>query len=584
MRYKIVILFSLLFSINHAYAVVTVGELGSGDCDFTTISAALSDGDSEIRIVDNDFTENLLITHAVNLIGGYSDCSHAESNTPEPTLKSYISGTAEVGGSVVKIILSNDLSVKLENLYLSDASKNITVSNGGHGVLIEGTSGTVNIVNSRITNNLSAKGGGIRVSEAADERKRVNIIDSSIDHNDVIGDSAGNGFGGGVYCSGEGNEVTVRGESVVSFNKADKGGGIFADYGCLIFLNSGIDVESSATKRGIMNNTAEIDGGGVYIGNGSRFEMDPTRTGGRFGQTIGDRDRPATVAKNSAGANGGGIYAEFNSFARIEDALIYENSAVGDGGGIYLTTHSKINSSPSGHGCWNPVACLLFSKNTADKGGAVYIANSNDFAHFEHTDFYGNRANDASVMHITGLPGLRIDIYYSNIYGNGNDGVGGYEDFSAFRITNVTQVFFQNITVVDNDLRDDSWVIINTSSLLRLYNSIFHNSEIVLQEFDTAETTPDCLIVNDDTNISSAEVHVESDPGFVDRAGHDYHLRPDSVAVDFCDQAPTGVSGMDHDGDTFGIDIYTRANVGGPFDPGADEYNDHDFMVSDGFE
>jgi hypothetical protein len=89
---------------------------------------------------------------------------------------------------------------------------------------------------------------------------------------------------------------------------------------------------------------------------------------------------------------------------------------------------------------------------------------------------------------------------------------------------------------------------------VRLYNSIFHNNEVVLLKSGSAQSLADCLIVNDDTNVSAANVYVEADPGF------------------------------DNDGDARGIDILTRPNIEGPFDAGSDEYNDHNVVFRNGFE
>jgi hypothetical protein len=119
---------------------------------------------------------------------------------------------------------------------------------------------------------------------------------------------------------------------------------------------------------------------------------------------------------------------------------------------------------------------------------------------------------------------------------------------------------------------------------VRLYNSIFHNNEVVLLKSGSAQSLADCLIVNDDTNVSAANVYVEADPGFVDRPGHDYHLRSDSIAVDLCDRDILTSAGFDNDGDARGIDILTRPNMEGPFDAGSDEYNDHNVVFRNGFE
>jgi len=592
MHFKIISFFVFLLIFTPSFAIVTVGtSSGSGVCDRTTIAAGIqyanSQGDSEIRVLKNqNFLENISINHSVSITGGYNNCNEAnDANTSLPTSKTFIYGDVFPRNTVITINLSNT-NVTLNNLYISDNVNDPNINVNGHGVAVKGTSGTVYINNSTIANNRSTKGGGVYVEDGTDE-KNVNIVNTSIFANQAIGFFAGGGFGGGVYCSGTGAHVVILGESEVSLNSADTGGGVVAEYGCTISVASGIDVSTTATRRGIMNNSANFNGGGIYVGNDSRLNLNSTYQTGTPFITLGDSDTPATIANNVANGKGGGVYAEFGSRINIKDALIDGNSAV-DGGGIYITTESNINASFSNYNCWSPGSCMVIRNNTADShGGAVYFSNTEIGSSFNHTLFYGNRANAGTAMYIQGLPGTNnffVVITNSSIYNNGNDGAGSFADFNVFQVTNNARAIFNYTTIVDNDVNDTTATIRNFSSKVEIHKSIIHNSEDVIKEFTPVNTITDCLVVNEDTSVSGPTIYVE-DPGFVNRPNNDYHLTPVSFAVDLCAAGTNGQNGgKDFDLDSRGIDILSVMNIEGPYDAGSDEYNDHEAVFKSGFE
>ncbi len=592
MRFNFFLLLVFLFTINQPFALVTVGtSSGSGVCDRTTIAAGLllaeSNGDSEIRVLKNqNFLENISIRHSVTITGGYTTCDLANnSSTPMPTEKTFIFGTFFPRSTVIKIHLS-DTNVSLHNLYISDNVNDPNINENGHGVEVVGTSGFVYINNSSIALNRSTKGGGLFVAEGTDV-KDVTINDTTIFANLAIGFASGGGKGGGIYCSGTGASVFVVGNSDVSNNNADYGGGIYAERGCIISVASGIDVSTTATKRGVMNNSVNFNGGGVYVGIDSRLNLNPTYHGSAGFITLGDSDAPATIANNSAGGKGGGIYAEFDSYLSIKDSLIDGNSA-NNGGGIYVTTGSNMNTSFSGYNCWNPGACMIIRNNTADSnGGAAFFSLTEVGSSFYNTLFYGNRSDAATVMYVAGLPGVNsffVILSNSIVYNNGDNGSDGFADFSAFQIANNARAIFSFSTIVDNDLNDTTAIIRNTSSTVEISNSIIHNDENVIKEyFPPLQTTTSCLVVNEDTSVSGSNIYVE-DPGFINRASNNYHLAPDSFAVDLCLGSNGFGGGVDFDLEPRGLDILSVMNIEGPYDAGADEYNDHEAVFKNGFE
>ena len=583
MRLKLIVFVFFIFSIHQSLAFVTVGASG---CDETTINAALTLGDSEIRLVKGNFTPNLpILNGSIEIIGGYDSCAAASANTP-PTEKTFIYADAAPGPSVIKINLNNS-EVILRNLYITGGRKDASVFNGGHGIEVGGSSGSVFIFDSSIVDNRSDKGGGLYVSgNSAADNKYISIKDSVIFGNNALGFSTGNGFGGGIYCGGEGSSVYINGESQVTSNFAENGGGIAAEFGCFVRVSSGIDVNSSADKRGIMNNQATINGGGVYLNDNAYLSLSPTVTGGKFG-VVSSSTTPATLASNSAGQKGGGVYAQLNSIIEIRDSIINNNTAT-DGGGFYTTTNTRIHIDRSGLDCWNIGSCVEISENMADNGGVLYMSLYNDdsvSSNILHANIFGNRADSGIVGYLTGFTtGIATSIYMNSslIHNNGNLGSNGYSDFNLFSISNNAEIRMEYVTIADNDIKVNGEVLRSIGSSFYILNSIVYNNVKVIVQFTTLQSILNCLVVNEENSFMGTNIFVE-DPGFVNSGINDYHLSSTSFATDLCDRGfATGRPDAEYD--SRGIDILSVMNIGGPYDAGADEYNDFEAVFKNGFE
>ncbi|NNK98498.1 MAG: hypothetical protein HKO88_05570, partial [Xanthomonadales bacterium] len=126
-------------------------------------------------------------------------------------------------------------------------------------------------------------------------------------------------------------DFTLIGIQVTGGSSAGHGGGIFADIdGTDISLNNVV----------FNNNSAVLDGGAIYLRNGSL-------TG-----------TSATFTINAAGGNGGAVFSGTN--ADISDSLFASNQAGGNGGAIAST--GVLTSTGTG-----------FSNNNANNGGAISI-------------------------------------------------------------------------------------------------------------------------------------------------------------------------------------------------------------------
>lgn len=124
----------------------------------------------------------------------------------------------------------------------------------------------------RNNKNTATNGGGVSVTNSGTLTINGDIIRNS---------AAGNG--GGVYID---NGTLTINDGYIQINTATNGGGVYV-------MNSN-RVTIKAVRRGIYNNKATVDGGGVYIANGII-----SMSGGK-------------ITGNSAAGNGGGIYLDPN--------------------------------------------------------------------------------------------------------------------------------------------------------------------------------------------------------------------------------------------------------------------------------
>jgi hypothetical protein len=309
--------------------ILTVGA--GGGCTHNSIQAAIDAATLlrphryEIQIVDpgSALLTNLTIAGSnreLSLEGGYADCQGALAASAMSTLSG-----APGAGSVVRVSATNSV-VELRRLTIRDGTPAIAQSSGG-GVFI-GSSSFVLIEGSTVTRNRAAQGGGVYVSSGA----RL-IIDagSVISLNQAI-----NGDGGGVYCSG--GVVTWDDGGIVS-NTADRsGGGLYLTNGCALALSRATPVVNGvllANNRSLgtwdlFDTSDAVGGGGMYIT-------------GRSSVTS-DSSAPSIITGNTARLTGGGILLAGDlSATDLERASftgrnvsLFDNRAGVEGGGVWL--------------------------------------------------------------------------------------------------------------------------------------------------------------------------------------------------------------------------------------------------------
>lgn len=398
------------------------------------------------------------------------------------------------------------------NQYASLSLLNATLSgnsSAGSGAALY-SKGTVTMSNSVITNNTAGSdGGGILLREGDDTYTgHLTLTDTDVTHNEAKD-------GGGIYAVGAGVSITINGGSI-SHNRAyrptsesnyafEGGGGIhtirsqltitdtllsynqaifgfnqtgrFARGGALMLNRSentqltGVVMEKNLAQRGgggyiarcndsaivdstVSANTAQEHGGGI-VANYNR--------GG--GLTLDNVD----VINNSAGGNGGGIYAP-GDFLHVHSSTISGNSAV-NGGGIaadkFVVRAANINLMDS-------TVSSNFASGDANAvrsgGGGIYIDESN--LTLERTKILSNRS-DAQGGGVMMRRFNTLQMTYSTVDGNSATSWGG-----GMFISTTTQPVIGYSTISHNI--SDSFgggLHFRYSDRLVVYNStISHNS------------------------------------------------------------------------------------------------------------
>ena len=284
------------------------------------------------------------------------------------TLQSNTASTGHGGG--IYVASGASCSISGANALIK-GNKTLASSMDGGGVYING--GTVTMSNGTIDGNTAADcGGGVYLTG-----NNNNVFTMS--GGTITGNTASN-HGGGIYIvSNTNNETGVTSTATVNITKGsiqnniatNNGGGIYAQgklninetstantvnitgnkakNGAGIFFNGNANVGITYninTNTNINSNVASADGGGVYVNSGT-VKLN--------GGTIG-----ASGKANSA-ANGGGVYANAGTFTYSNGTIAY-NTASTNGGGVYSNVNFTLPAGKS------------INNNSAANGGGVYVA------------------------------------------------------------------------------------------------------------------------------------------------------------------------------------------------------------------
>ncbi len=323
----------LLGKVSPAQASSTYYVEGSTGQDLPTCGSAISPcrtigfaltaatGGDVINVAQGVYTENLTITHATELNGGFSG---APDWTHDPDLYQTTVRASSVGQPVV----------------MFDA--------GSEGAVLDGFT---------VTKGDAYEGGGLRVNHVSNITVRhCTITDNAADYD-----------GGGIQVASDGGLLLEA--SVVSSNTARTagGGGIIVDNGAMLVVTGTLISDNSAYEEGggikvhrssnfayISNST--ISRNRVLNGNGGGFVVE------NYGTAYFTNTR---IVQNEASNEGGGITVQDNSMVRLTNASILSNTAA-TGGGLQGTNHSDVVVANS----------IIRSNYALLHGGGIEVANS----------------------------------------------------------------------------------------------------------------------------------------------------------------------------------------------------------------
>lgn len=302
----------------------------------------------------------------------------------------------------------------------NNTAPNTSQPNGfGGGIMVESAAG-LNLINSTLSNNSSALGGGGISTGRAATASSLTILGSTISDNT-------SGFvGGGVFLANIAFFTSLN--SDYSNNSARGAGGI------------AIGPNSSGYIRGgsVTLNDAPVNGGGGIVNEGSLTLLtvnvsnntSVNADGGGIQNFSELSLTGCTVAGNQAGQNGGGGIANVRGVATdnprltVTDSTISGNSTTGDGGGISNHNGTAIpteiarvsNSTVSGNRAQGPLS--LGGGISNDANANVEIANS--------TIAFNTSTRGGGIFNRSGASGfvLRNTILGRNSAPNGPDGTG----------------------------------------------------------------------------------------------------------------------------------------------------------------
>jgi hypothetical protein len=196
----------------------------------------------------------------------------------------------------------------------------------------------------------------------------------------------------------------------------------------------------------IDGNTAQLDGGGVFIDNCQPALIESKIVGntavGDGGGISGDHGAAtladSTVQGNAAWGSGGGVHA-FDTALQVAGSWIIENSAAADGGGLHMAWSDST------------VTATQIAANTAGgDGGGVFV--ELDFPSFSNTVVTGNRAARGAGA----FNGYRAVATYVNTVFHGNRAAeiaGGVYNAELSEVDLINDIVYGNLggEIVDEE-------------------------------------------------------------------------------------------------------------------------------------
>ena len=423
------------------------------------------------------------------------------------------SNTAEYKGGGVYLLQSDDATLSGNIVMANSAGEN------GGGIFLGYSAATLRD-NTVVSNTATAVGGGLCVA----------VSNATLSSNVISSNTADKG--GGLYLNQ--SNATLE-DNTVTANTATEGGGLYlADSDAAILQGSTI-----------ISNTATGDGGGIYLGNSDatlsgntvRTNAANERGGGLYLASSN-----ATLSENNVVANtaneGGGLYLG-ESAARITSNIVATNTTkISGGGGLFLHASNAVLESNA-----------IFANDANGRGGGLYLYHS-------HVTLNENTIR-ANVTHWDGgglslfesAPTLNNNLIVENKAGN--TGSGLYVEHSFPHLVHTTIARNGSTGLVLSEAEGLTagtgdkgiGVCVTSNSTVTLTNTILVSHTVGITVTAGSTATLEATLWGADTWANSTDWggegtiltgtrNIWGDPDFVDPNAGDYHIGPDSVAID----------------------------------------------------
>ncbi len=530
-------------------AIFTVGT-GAG-CTHGTIQSAINAANAAPGADTVRLTRTLTYqpeantingSENLNLVGGFATCTSVGDG-----IKTVVSGVGGAAEPVFRITAGTGVVVKLRHLTISGGDED---GNGrGGGINFQGD-GVLEIIESTITNNSAATGGGIYAFGTGTNSELI------ISEGTIISNNTARHSGGGISIGGPIEMTMTAPNSIIAFNKAlgqaagtGYGGGLQVSGRAIAYIGT-----SGVGNFGAIYANSAVDGGGISIIGGSSGGADS-----RVYLFTTNPSMPVMLRQNDASDTGGGVYlqswtASFPSSAYSIGALCaldfrFEENRARDGSALYLNSDENVGSAvslndplcthPAGVRCAGGIACNTISRNDAVNidgglsGGATLRVLSDASLNAYKFDMRNNRAGDA----------LRANDSSIRL----NDCLLANNELSRQLIRMEGRLFsvVKGCTFTHNQIASTD-VIHHEGYWLELRNSIIDqpgSSSLAYSGGGADVLIASNILASDITTLPNGPSVISGDPSFIDAASGNYRLRKYSLAVDF---APA-VAGDDRD-------------------------------------
>lgn len=447
----------------------------------------------------------------------------------------------------------------------------VNIRNGGGtgffsgGAVVEGRPGrlTVNFRNVQISDNnrdgTTDSGAGLRIFSTGDVDGPAGTF-VTLDNDSIVSSNTTAGDGGGVYCKSDADDGSVTmlrmGTTLVFDNEAENGGGVAVD-GCRnVFLYNGGPVVFIFPGGGIIGNTANLGGGGLFLDENAEVTMRAIEVAG-----FGDASESALLSGNTADF-GGGARVIGGSRLVLEDTYVAGNTGTLFNGGIGVGSDSEliVRRNPANGECPEPVSgggvlsrppCSVIEDNSSQNVGGIG-ATTGALVDISRTIIRGNEASAAdgvSAIRATGVPNFGItDVRAEGLLVHDNTGD------RAIEVQGVVFMSLLYSTVVGNS-NDIALVTAPTGqqAIFDVFSSILRAADgasVLTQEgAGQQDSIGSCVIANRsaaDTDFDSTISYSRIDgPLFRDPANGDFRLGFRSPAIDYCGPASAQFAGLD---------------------------------------